>query len=125
MVEQRGNQHHKAALGNLNGALIDQGGHGQGGILGQIVAARQEVGIGHLQGGGHKTAHIDGGSRTQKNSVGIDEKYSSVGLQHSVNYGGVETGDAVEHAGELIGLEKAHGLAGTDIEAGPIDDGLG
>ncbi len=91
-------QRNTAAGGSGNQPTVDDGAAG-----GEIratqgpCAAQHEIGDAGVQGGGKKTADIDGGAFAKDYPVGIGEENAAIGLDRAKDLAGVLVEDAVEH----------------------------
>ena len=74
VVEQRRHQHDVAAVGGLDGSIIDDEGEILAEVLIEVVVAAQEITIGQRQRARHQAAHIHLRALAEQYAVGVDKE---------------------------------------------------
>ena len=84
------------------------------------ILARHEVGVGHVQGGGHQATDAHLGGAAEQDAVGVQEEHVAVGSQATEDVGGVVAQHAVQRGGRRTRLGEVHPLASRDVEPLPV-----
>ena len=119
-------QHHRATRG-VDAALVDNAPRQVAlplAVVGQQVAAGQEVGVAQAQRGGDQAAHIDPSVGAEHDAVGVLQEDATVGLQLPEDVAGV-VAQHREHRGRgAARLVDGEPLLRADAEGLRVDDGL-
>ena len=112
--------HHRAAI-SIDGAAVD---HRLIAAALKTVVAVDKVLIVDIQRGGHQAADVDVGPFGKQHAVLVDQKHLAGGIEVAVNRRGVVAGNAIERHGGAAVLVEVDGVAFTDAERLPVDNGL-
>ena len=84
VIDDRGRrQHHRAAAGRCDLALVDDGIP----ATAEIVAAFDEILVGDVRCGGQQASDIDAGIVAEQDTIGIEQPDLAVGANGAVNVG--------------------------------------
>jgi hypothetical protein len=86
------------------------------------VAARHELGVADVQGGGDKTSGIDDGPASHDNAVGVNQVNLAVGLKSAQKGRWIAADHAIEGGGSDAGLDKFGELAAAYGKILPVDN---
>ena len=114
-------QHHRAAAGCLDRAVVDD----RVAPAAEVVAAFVEILVGQVRGCGQQSTDIDAGIGAEQHTIGIEQPDLAIGADRAVNGGEIGAGDPVEGDGAGIGLVELDRGARAYREILPVDDGLG
>jgi hypothetical protein len=99
-------------------------GHEAGEVALLVAVDRSGLGA-DVAGGGEESRSVDARMGAEQDAVAVDDEDAAIGGQGAVDQrGSLPADDAVERGRGAVRLIERRGLAGPDIERGPIDDGI-
>ena len=119
VVHHFGSQHHKAAVGRANHALIDDAGALSG--IGQHVAAGHEIGVSNIRGARKQAANIHRRSFSKQDAMRIDEEDAAIGREVAKNLAGRAANHPIQDDSRRRRLDELHEFVIADIELLPVD----
>ncbi len=113
-------QHDVAARRGRQATLVDD--LGVGAASAKFVAARHEIGVAEVLGGGQQARHVHLCILAEQDSVRVQDDHLAVGLQASQDLRTAGPHHPVQRHRAAVGLDETHGVLRTDVEALPLRD---